>query len=105
MFLITQADLPISNEDIEDEDQHFILNEMVRFFAHPSAGVKGFDSMPAAWADVAQKVVAGAPLQAKSGEVQEVVDAGDFRRSGMASTAPPSAPFCASPRLRKLRSM
>lgn len=75
MFLLTQADLLISNEDIEDEDQHFILNEMIRFLAHPSAGVKGFDSMPAAWADVAQKVTAGAPLQAKSTEVQEVIGA------------------------------
>lgn len=75
MFILTQADLLVSNQDIEDADQHFILNEMIRFLTHPSAGVKGFDSMPAAWSEVVQKVTAGAPLQAKSEEVQEVVGA------------------------------
>lgn len=75
MFILTQADLLLSNQDIEDEDQHFILNEMIRFLTHSSAGVKGFDSMPAAWSEVVQKVAAGAPLQAKSEEVQEVVGA------------------------------
>jgi hypothetical protein len=75
MYILTQADLLVSNDDIEDEDQHFILNEMIRFLTHPSAGVKGFDSMPPAWTDVVQKVTAGAPLQAKSDEVQDVVAA------------------------------
>jgi hypothetical protein len=75
MYILTQADLLVSNESIEDEDQHFILNEMIRFLTHPSAGVKGFDSMPPAWTDVVQKVTAGAPLQAKSDEVQDVVAA------------------------------
>jgi len=75
MYILTQADLLVSNDDIEDEDQHFILNEMIRFLTHPSAGVKGFDSMPPAWTDVVQKVTAGASLQVKSDEVQDVVAA------------------------------
>jgi hypothetical protein len=73
MFILTQADLLVSNEDIEDEDQHFILNEMIRFLAHPSAGVKGFDSMPPSWSEVVQKVTAAAPLQAKGDDVQDVI--------------------------------
>ena len=75
MYIITQADLLISNKSIEDEDQHFILTEMVRFLTHSSTGVKSFDRMPPAWTDVVQKVADGAPLQARSEEIQDVVAA------------------------------
>ena len=75
MYIITQADLLISNQSIEDEDQHFILAEMVRFLTHSSTGVKSFDRMPSAWTEVVQKVADGAPLQQKSEEVQDVVAA------------------------------
>lgn len=75
MYIITQADLLISNQSIEDEDQHFILTEMVRFLTHSSTGVKSFDRMPSAWTEVVQKVADGAPLQQKSEEIQDVVAA------------------------------
>ena len=75
MYIITQADLLISNQSIEDEDQHFILTEMVRFLTHSSTGVKSFDRMPSAWTEVVQKVADGAPLQQKNEEIQDVVAA------------------------------
>lgn len=75
MYIITQADLLISNNDIEDEDQHLILNEMLRFLTHSSTGVKGFDRMPPEWTEVVQKVADGAPLQEKSDELQNIVAA------------------------------
>ena len=75
MFLLTQADLLLSNEDVADDDQRFILREMVRFLTHDSAGVKGFDRMPPAWSDLVQRVGAGAQLSAKAAEVEEVIGA------------------------------
>ena len=75
MYIVTQADLLISNDDIEDEDQHLILAEMLRFLTHSSTGVKGFDRMPPEWTEVVQKVADGAPLQEKSDELQNVVAA------------------------------
>lgn len=75
MYIVTQADLLISNNDIEDEDQHLILTEMLRFLTHSSTGVKGFDRMPSEWTDVVQKVANGAPLQEKSDELQNIVAA------------------------------
>ena len=75
MYIITQADLLLSNDDIEDEDQDFILSEMLRFLTHASTGVKSFDRMPEAWTGIVQKVADGAPLQTKSEEVRDIVAA------------------------------
>jgi hypothetical protein len=75
MYVLTQATLHLQNGDVKDREQRVILNEMVRFLSHPSAGVKSFDQMPAAWTEVAGKVQAGGTLSSKSAEVQEVVGA------------------------------
>lgn len=75
MYVLTQATLHLENGDVGDREQRVILNEMIRFLSHPSAGVKGFDQMPAAWTAVANAVQAGGTLSAKSSDVQEVVGA------------------------------
>ncbi len=75
MSVLTEANLLLDSNGITDSDQRFILSEMVRFFAHPSAGVQGFDSMPAAWPSVVQTVTAGGVLNPKSDEAQSVIAA------------------------------
>lgn len=75
MYVVTQASLLISNDQIADADQRVILNEMNRFLVHPSAGVKGFDQMPAAWSDIVARVQTGAKLAVSSGEVRDVIGA------------------------------
>jgi hypothetical protein len=75
MYLLTHATLQLGNEDITDREQRVILNEMVRFLLHPSAGVKGFDQMPASWTDLTNAVQAGGSISAKSDAAQEVVGA------------------------------
>jgi hypothetical protein len=75
MYVLTQATLHLENGEVGDREQRVILNEMVRFLSHPSAGVKGFDQMPAAWTSVANAVQAGGTLSAKANDVQEVVGA------------------------------
>ena len=75
MYIITQADLLLSNDEIEDEDQNFILSEMLRFLTHASTGVKSFDRMPEAWTGIVQKVADGASLQTRSDEVRDIVAA------------------------------
>ncbi|MDT3380846.1 hypothetical protein RNI52_26205 [Labrys neptuniae] len=75
MYLLTQASLQLSNDEVEDKEQRIILNEMVRFLSHPSAGVKSFDQMPASWASVAVTVQAGGSISQKGNDAQEVVGA------------------------------
>jgi hypothetical protein len=66
MYVVTQASLLLSNGQIADPAQRFLLNEMVRFLTHPSAGVKSFDQMPAAWTDLVSRVQAGGAIPAPS---------------------------------------
>lgn len=75
MYLLTQATLQLGNDDITDREQRVILNEMVRFLLHPSAGVKGFDQMPASWTDIVGAVQTGGSISVKSDAAQEVVGA------------------------------
>src|SRR6476619_1035523 len=75
MHVLTEASLLLSNDEILDRDQRFILNEMVRFLTHPSAGVKGFDQMPAAWTELVNSVQAGAAPSANGPETLETIGA------------------------------
>ncbi|AWV07548.1 hypothetical protein [Marilutibacter maris] len=75
MYVLTQAALHLESGEVRDREQRVILNEMVRFLSHPSAGVKGFDQMPASWSTVANAVQAGGTLSPRANEVQEVVGA------------------------------
>lgn len=75
MYVMTQASLHLQSEDVRDREQRVILNELVRFLSHASAGVKGFDQMPVAWSTVTAAVQAGGSLSARSEDVLEVVGA------------------------------
>ena len=75
MYVLTEATLLLNNREIEDQDQRIILNEMVRFLLHPSAGVKGFDQMPASWTEIVNSVQAGGTVSAGSDTAREVIGA------------------------------
>lgn len=75
MYILTEATLLLDNCDVADADQRVMLNEMVRFLSHDSAGVKSFDQMPAAWGAVVSTVQASGTLNASGMEVKEVVGA------------------------------
>lgn len=75
MYVVTQASLLLSNDDVTDREQRVILREMNRFLLHTSSGVKGFDQMPASWSAVAAKILAGGTVPANSPEAREVIGA------------------------------
>lgn len=62
MHILTQASLLLSEESISSIERRYILNEMVRFLMHKSAGVSSFDRMNPEWKDLVIKVQSGAPL-------------------------------------------
>lgn len=74
-YVITQAHLLTNNGEVTDREQLVLLKELQRFLLHPSSGVKEFDQMPAAWADVCGGVAAGGSPVANSGAAREVVGA------------------------------
>ena len=55
MFALTEAILLLKSMGVQDEDQRFLLSEMVRYYDHPSVGVSSFGNMNAEWKDVVPK--------------------------------------------------
>lgn len=75
MYMLTTAELLISNGKISDNDQQVLLYELCRFLTHDSAGVKGFDRMPREWGDLNKLVSAGGKIPTKSAEADAVIHA------------------------------
>lgn len=73
MYVLTEADLLLSQDSVSDADQKLLLNELRRFLSHDSAGVKGFDRMPKEWGDLNRLVSSGGTIPAKSPEAAIVL--------------------------------
>lgn len=73
MFILTEAILLLKSLSVEDADQRFLLNEMVRYFDHDSVGVSEFTSMNKEWKDVTTSVRSGSSLSKTSIEVENTV--------------------------------
>lgn len=74
-YIRTQCQLLLSNDDISDDDQGFILNEVLRYFESDRSGINNFDQMNAEWKDVINKIKNNAPLNKTSDEVQNTISA------------------------------
>ena len=75
MSVLTTVDLLINTDAISDVDQTRLLEELRRFLTHESAGVKGFDRMPAEWGELNKLVSAGGRISAKSEDALAVLAA------------------------------
>lgn len=73
MFILTEAILLLKSMGVNDDDQRFLLNEMVRYFDHDSVGVYEFTSMNKEWKDVMTAVRSGSTLSKNSEEVQNTI--------------------------------
>lgn len=73
MYILTQATLLLEGNEIDSPDQHFLLEEVVRYLGHDSSGISRFDSMNREWKDVVSKVKSGATLSKGSEEVENTV--------------------------------
>lgn len=74
MHLLTVAKLQLMNDDVGDAEQHWLLNEFVRFIGDDSAGVRGFDQMPGEWRDLVGAARQNAPHLAND-QVEAVAEA------------------------------
>ncbi|MFN2361959.1 MAG: hypothetical protein ABR522_12890 [Marinobacter sp.] len=74
-FIRTQCQLLLKNDGVEDEDQVFILSEILRYLESDRSGISHFDQMNAEWKDVVNKVKSNATLAKTSDEVQNTIAA------------------------------
>lgn len=75
MYVLTKATLVQSEEELDSEDQQFLLDEIVRFFRADGSGISGFGQMNAEWKDVVLKIQSGARPGKNDPEVQNTVAA------------------------------
>lgn len=75
MYILTQADLLRGDDGVADADQAVLLDELLRFLSHESAGVRGFDRMPPDWTELNRLISAGGSVPTRSPEAVAVVDA------------------------------
>lgn len=75
MSLRTQAKLIEFDKAVEDVEQAYLLEELVRFLEHPATGVESFTQMPKEWRDCVRVVQEGGTLKKTSDEVEAVVSA------------------------------
>lgn len=72
MFAVTQAELLLQGDGIEDTDQAYLLREVVRYFDHPSSGIHGFTSMNKHWKELVS-AVGRTKLNKSSAEIELTV--------------------------------
>lgn len=73
--IVTHIMLLLGDMGIEDQDQQYILEEVLRYLSHESVGVSRFDRMNPEWKDLVSKVQSGAPLSKSDSEVERSVAA------------------------------
>ena len=71
--ILTRASLILRDMDGLDTEQAFILGEMVRFFEHPSSGVRRFDQMNPEWRGLVLGVRSEAKFKRSSPEIENTV--------------------------------
>ena len=75
MYILTEVELLFHQADLVSPDQRLLLNELRRFLAHESAGVRGFTRMPREWTDLNRLISSGGDIRQKSTEAVEVIHA------------------------------
>ena len=75
MHVLTTVDLLLNNDGVADHGDRSLLEELHRFLAHDSTGVKGFGRMPKEWSDLNKLVSSGGVIPARSPEATAVIQA------------------------------
>ena len=71
--VLTEAVLLQTREAISDPDQAFLLREFIRFLAHDSIGINGYDQMPREWKDLITLVKSGGTIAKGSTDAHAIV--------------------------------
>lgn len=69
----TQSKILELQKSVDDPQQSFLLNELNRFFSHPTTGIEKFTQMASGWRDIVQSVTNGVRLLKSAPEVEEAV--------------------------------
>lgn len=71
--IMTNAQVLLGQQNVDDVEQIFILQELIKYFQHESAGISRFSQMSPAWSDVVKTATLGESLPKSSPQVEAVV--------------------------------
>ena len=74
-FILTQLHLLQSAHAVGDREKLILLEELGRYFTHPSTGIESFTQMSSGWKEIVKTVGAGGRLSVSDKDLQEAVDA------------------------------
>lgn len=72
-YIVTTAQLLLTQDKIESQDQRFILHEVVKYLEDPNSGKAGFTSMNPEWKTVVQSAFNNTKLNKNSEEITNTV--------------------------------
>jgi len=75
LSLKSKAILLTGNKRVDDPEQAFILNELIRYLEHPASGVSALTRMPGTWKDTCNSIQQRVPLNRSSELVENAVAA------------------------------
>jgi len=73
LALVSKAILVTENKEVDDTEQGYILNELVRYLQHDASGVTSLTKMAAGWKDLCAAVQQGATISRNTEFVQASV--------------------------------
>jgi len=72
--ILTNAQVLLGQQNVNDIEQIFILEELVKYFQHESAGINRFSQMSSAWPEVVKAATLGQAIAKTSDELTSVVN-------------------------------
>lgn len=73
LSIVSKAILLADSKELDDPEQAYILDELVRYLRHDASGVTLLTKMGSGWKDICTEVQQGAILQKGSGHVENAV--------------------------------
>jgi len=73
LYILSEATMASSNNSIDDPEQSYILQELVRYLEHDASGVNSLTSMGTAWKEVCNQVLQSIPLNKNNEDIVSAV--------------------------------
>jgi len=71
--ILTNAEILQEQTAVEDPEQSFILQELIKYLSHESSGIYRFEQMSSSWGEIVKQAVGLLPFAKSSEEVAQIV--------------------------------
>ena len=72
--ILTTGQVLLGRQSVDDVEQIFILEELVKYFQHDSAGISRFSQMSASWVPIVKQATLGQAITKNTPDVEDLVN-------------------------------